>query len=333
MNKREKVLSILNRKNEGTCASWIGNPDEKTLEIYNKELNLTSLDELQLHFDDDCRWLHVDRFYNDGKHNKLFYFGGKEHSLEVRALADIETVEEIEALDFGDIKHFDFAPAGRMMEKWQDKAVFSGLWSPFFHDMADLLGMEEYFVKMYTHPEVIEAITEKIVDIYVAANERYFQEYGDKFDTFFFGNDFGTQIDTLISIDSFKKFVLPSFKRLINIAKKYDKKVILHSCGAISKVIPLIIDAGIDGLHPIQAKAAGMDAKTLQREFGKDVAFMGGIDTQDLLVNASPQEIYDEVMRLRDIFGGNFIASPSHEAILPNVSLKNFEAMVKAIKA
>ena len=74
-----------------------------------------------------------------------------------------------------------------------------------------------------------------------------------------------------------------------------------------------------------------MDAKTLYREFGKDLAFMGGVDTQELLVNGKPQEIYDEVMRLRDVFKNNFIVSPSHEAVLPDVPLENIEAMFKAV--
>ena len=57
-----------------------------------------------------------------------------------------------------------------------------------------------------------------------------------------------------------------------------------------------------------------------------DPAEVGGIDTQDLLVNASPQEIKDEVRRLKDVFGENLVVSPSHEAVLPNVPLKNIEA-------
>ena len=59
---------------------------------------------------------------------------------------------------------------------------------------------------------------------------------------------------------------------------------------------------------------------------------MGGVDTQQLLVSKSPPEVREEVLRLRGIFGDHFIVSPSHEALLPNVSFENVLAMSKAAK-
>jgi len=332
MTKRERINSILNLKGGGgKCGSWIGHPDPATLEIYTKALSVDSFEDLQNHFDDDCRWTGIwydcapggGGWFNFGEH--------KGNGMDGCQLAHIETVAEVDALPILDPKTFDFSNLLKRIDGLQDLAVFTGSWSCFFHDMAHFFGMEEYFVKMYTHPEVIEAVTNRIVDFYVELNDAFFTELGDRGDILFFGNDFGTQLDIFVSLECFEKFIMPGFRKIINGAKKHNKKVILHSCGAISKVIPTLIDAGIDGLHPLQAKAAGMDAVTLAREYGKDIAFMGGIDTQELLCNGKPQEVYDEVMRLRDVFGDNFIASPSHEAILPNVPLANVEAMFKAI--
>ena len=51
----------------------------------------------------------------------------------------------------------------------------------------------------------------------------------------------------------------------------------------VVKALPMIIDAGVEALHPIQAMAAGMDAERLARDFGNDLIFMGGVDTQRLL--------------------------------------------------
>ena len=114
--------------------------------------------------------------------------------------------------------------------------------------------------------------------------------------------------------------------------KKHGKVIMLHSCGSIYRVIPDLIDAGVDILHPIQAMAAHMDAETLAREFGRDLAFCGGVDTQDKLVNWSPEQIREEVLRLRDVFGGNLIVSASHEEILPNIPIENMIAMARAAK-
>ena len=105
----------------------------------------------------------------------------------------------------------------------------------------------------------------------------------------------------------------------------------LHSCGSVAKVIPDIIDAGIDGLHPIQALAAGMDAENLAEKFRDKIVFIGGVDTQVLLREGTAKQIKDDVKRLKRLFGNNFIVSPSHEAIMPDVPPENILAMHRAI--
>ena len=89
----------------------------------------------------------------------------------------------------------------------------------------------------------------------------------------------------------------------------------------------MLIDAGIDALHPLQAKANGMEAERLASEFGDELVFIGGVDTQDLLPFGTPQQVKNEVRRLKKAFGQRYVVSPSHEAILPNVSVENVIAM------
>ena len=159
----------------------------------------------------------------------------------------------------------------------------------------------------------------------------FFKGLGDRADVMFFGNDFGTQLDLFISPELFRKFVLPSFKRLIAVGKKYNKKIMLHSCGSIYRIIPDLIDAGVEILHPIQAQAAGMSADCL-KQYKNDLAFVGGIDAQTFFVNATPEEIKKEVHRVKSILGPNIVVSPSHEEILPNVPAANILAMAKAAR-
>ena len=330
---RENVLDIFNRKNTNLGAMWTGHPNDKTIPIYAKEWGIEESREAIYSFlDDDCRWIRPERgcfgvgiqpYYGmDAKHN----LGG------AGCLAGAETVRDVETMYPWDKEYkFDFTDVYAEIEKFSDKAIFTGMWCPFFHQMADFFGMENYFCMMYEAPEVIEAATEKIVDYYVAMNDAFFAGLGDRADIMFFGNDFGTQLDLFISPEMFRKFVLPSFKRLIAVGKKYNKKIMLHSCGSIYRIIPDLIDAGVDALHPIQAAAAGMSAKDLA-QYKNDIAFVGGIDAQTFFVNATPQQIADEVKRVRELLGPNFVVSPSHEEILPNVPAANVLAMAKAAK-
>ena len=82
----------------------------------------------------------------------------------------------------------------------------------------------------------------------------------------------------MISIEMFNKFIRPGLEKNIAIAKKYNKKVMLHSCGSVANLIPYFIDMGVDALHPLQAKAAMMSAEDLSREFKGKISFLGGIE-------------------------------------------------------
>jgi uroporphyrinogen decarboxylase len=130
-----------------------------------------------------------------------------------------------------------------------------------------------------------------------------------------------------------ERFIMPYYERLIRQIKSYGLKVVVHSCGSIDRIIPRLIEAGIEGLHPLQARAAHMDADNLARKYKGKIAFIGGVDTQDLLPFGSVEEVYAEVLRLRKAFGNSFIVSPSHEALLPNVSPEKVIAMRDAARA
>jgi uroporphyrinogen decarboxylase len=194
----------------------------------------------------------------------------------------------------------------------------------------DLFGMESYMINMYANPKLVHDVTDHVCEFYYEANERFYAEAGDLIDGFFFGNDFGTQLDLICGPTQFDEFILPWFGKFTKQAHDHGYQVILHSCGAIHAVIDRLIDLNVNCLHPLQAKAKNMDAQTLARDFKGRIAFMGGIDTQDLLVNAAPDEIKADVRRVKKLLGPCLIVSPSHEALLPNVPPENIEAMAQA---
>ncbi len=72
-----------------------------------------------------------------------------------------------------------------------------------------------------------------------------------------------------------------------------------------------------------------MSAESLARDFGGRISFLGGIDTQDLLVNGTPADVRADVRRVKALLGPCLIVSPSHEAILPNVPPENVLAMAE----
>ena len=66
-----------------------------------------------------------------------------------------------------------------------------------------------------------------MVDFYLEANCRFFETAGDMVDGFFFGNDFGSQLDLLVGPEKFKEFIYPYFKKLTHLGHEYNYQVLL----------------------------------------------------------------------------------------------------------
>jgi len=329
MTSRERIRTIIAGKRADQTGFWLGNPHWETWPILHRYFGTTSEEELRQKLGDDFRWIQAGEYrHPDGKPMFNMMRQGPELSAP-GCFADCDSVVEVEDYDWPDINYLDFSGTIEALDSCGETYRASGLWSPFFHEVCDFFGMENYFTKMYTHPDVVHAVTRHIVDFYVEANRRFFRAAGNGVDGFFLGNDFGAQNTLLISPDLFREFVLPYLQRLIDVGKHFGHQIILHSCGSIYQAIPDLIASGIDALHPLQAKASRMDADTLASEFKGKVAFIGCVDTQELLVNGSPEEVKEEVNRLKETLGPSLVISPSHEALLPNVRPANVQAMAE----
>ncbi len=321
MNSRARIQRIIAGEKADRCGFWLGNPANDTWPILHKYFGTDDKEELRQRLGDDFRWVPAG-------------FGGfpihKSAHGEAGPFAEIEDPAAVEDYPWPDPEELDFSPILAQLSQLGDVYRASGLWTCFFHNIMDLFGIEAYMMKMLLNPAVVHAVTDRVCQFYYAANERFFQEADHLVDGFFFGNDFGTQLDLFCGPTQFDQFVMPWFRQFTDQGHRHGYQVILHSCGAIHKVIDRLIDARVDCLHPIQAKAANMDAHRLARDFGGKISFMGGIDTQDLLVHASPAEVRRDVERVREALSPRLIISPSHEAVLPNVPPANIQAMAEA---
>lgn len=330
MNRRDRIRAIIAGEPADRCGLWLGNPHPDTWPLLHQYFGTSTEEQLRQALNDDLRWIPAGVYKHPGGKPMFDVQRTGEELGAGGAFAGCEDVRQVEDFEWPNPDFLDFSEVLGTLREAGDVYRAGGFWCPFFHDVAEFFGMENYFIKMFTHPGVVHEVTKRVVDFYLQANARFFAAADGLIDAYFFGNDFGSQQNLLISPELFWEFIVPYFKKLIGLAHRQGLPVILHSCGSIYRIIPDLIELGVDGLHPLQAKAAGMDAETLAREFGGKIAFMGGIDTQDLLVNGSPEQVREDVRRVKRLLGPNLIVSPSHEAVLPNVPPENIRAMAEA---
>jgi uroporphyrinogen decarboxylase len=239
-----------------------------------------------------------------------------------------QTVEELEKCKFPNPDHFDCSNIEALCDKYSQYAVMGGAWSPVFCTASALIGMQNLMIKMYDDPDYARLFLEKITDFFYVQSVRTFEAAKGKMDIFFMGDDYGTQLDLMMSAEMWNEFYAQPLKRLFDLGKDFGLKVMLHSCGSVNKIIPRLIELGMDALDPIQVRAAGMKPEDLKSQFGDHITFHGGIDTQHLLPFETADVVRAETRRLIEIFGkgGGYILAPSQE-FLPDISNENILAM------
>jgi len=329
VNSRERIRTIISGRAADRVGFWLGNPHADTWPIYHRYFGTSTEEALRRRLGDDFRWIPAG-VYRHPQGKGLFEIPGKVSHGHPGPFAHARSAADLDAYDWPRLDYLDFAEVLHALRSAGDHYRASGFWTPFYHNVMDLFGMETYLVNMYENPELVHAVTDCVCEFYYQANERFFAAAGDLVDGFFFGNDFGTQRDLICGPAQFDAFVMPWFRRFTEQGHRHGYQVILHSCGSIYRVIDRLIDVGVDCLHPLQALARDMDAGTLSRQFKGRIAFLGGIDTQQLLVHGTPEEVKADVRRVKALLGPCLIVSPSHEALLPNVPPENVLAMAEA---
>lgn len=202
-----------------------------------------------------------------------------------------------------------------------------------FEQACMVRGYAEFCIDLCWDPKFAEALLDKVLETDLALWDVYLNEVGDYVQVVAQGDDVAMQTGTYISPEMYRKFIKPRHRKLFDfIHSKTKAKIFYHVCGSVYDIIPDLIEVGVDILNPVQRSAAKMDIVKLKREFGKSLTFWGGgIDIQQFLPFATPQEIEDEVKRTIEIMapGGGFVFMASHN-IQADVTPDRIEAMYQA---
>ncbi len=226
----------------------------------------------------------------------------------ITAPAQLDAYEAL--LDRWDFSYVYDEPLAQLAQRAQrqyqatQRAVVS-LWRMHYLQAGMLLrGYEQFLVDLMTNRDLTHAIMSRLHQAYLRRVDAFLDAFGPWFDIVFLTDDLGTQQTAMISPRVYREMIFPYTAELVGRIKAAGKKVIMHSCGAVSAFIPSLIEMGVDALNPVQVSAAGMNPADLVRQFGKDIAFWGGgCDTQHALNAADSQVVRDDVRRRLREFG------------------------------
>lgn len=180
-----------------------------------------------------------------------------------------------------DITRVDWVTARANYQRWREEGryiVFSA--ASGYDQTQQLIRSEHLLLTMAEDPEFIADIVMTIARMIIAAFEML-TAYGFEFDALWTYNDMGYRNASLFSPEMYRAIIQPADRRLWDMAHHHGAQTILHSCGRVSGLIPVLLETGLDCLQPLEVKA-GMDPIAIKREYGDRLAIFGGIDTRAL---------------------------------------------------
>jgi uroporphyrinogen decarboxylase len=195
-------------------------------------------------------------------------------------------------------------------------------------------GFENYLTYLAAEREMTEYYLDRMTDAYIGVLDAYLGRVGDYIQVIQFNDDYGTQQTTLISPAMFREVMKPKHAKIHSFvkSKRPELKIFFHCCGAISTLIPDLIDTGIDILNPVQLSAAGMDPAFLKKEYGGHLVFWGGAcSTQTVMTFGTTEDVRRQAKEMTEIFapGGGFVFCQDHN-IQHNVPPENIAALYQA---
>lgn len=195
-------------------------------------------------------------------------------------------------------------------------------WMPRF-----LLDNEPHLYAYYDEPDMLKDIAQFMVDVYK-------EQLGEIFKIItpslvFFEEDLSGKNGPLISASIFDEFIAPYYQQIIPFLKERGvSNVFMDTDGDFTILIPSIMNAGLDGLLPVDVNA-GVDIVEVRKQY-PTLKFFGGFNK--LCITKGRDAIEAELERLTPVIRqGGCIICTDHQAA-PHTSLEDYRYYVKRLK-
>jgi len=247
-------------------------------------------------------------------------------------LRQFQSPAELETFPWPTAEMWDYSGISQALDDHAAKAT-DGHSRGFFEIAHFMRGMDAFLMDLAADPEMACAIMDRIIGHLLERARRMLQNGAGRYAVFEYNDDVASQRGLMISPEMWRRHVKPRLAKFCDLYHAFGAKVRYHSCGAVRAIIPDLIEIGVDILNPVQSLAAGMDPFELKCEFGRELTFHGGVDIQDFLIHATPQQVSDHTRRLIDVVGkdGGFILAGSH-VIQADTPVANVVALFETAK-
>lgn len=224
-------------------------------------------------------------------------------------LADVNTVDELERFPFPDVtapECHEHLPEAVRAARRDEFAVVGQMSQTTLETAYEMRGMERLFVDFHERPDYVRALFGHIAERR-RFQARCFAEAG--VDVLRIGDDIATQRALLVSPGTYRKWIKPFHADAIAAARQVNPRidVLYHSDGALTALLPDLLDAGVTAINPVQPEA--MPPRQIKEAFGDRLTLWGCCGSQSVYAFGSEDDVLENVrMLMRTVArGGGFV--------------------------
>ncbi len=239
----------------------------------------------------------------------------------------ISNLEDFEKYNFPLKNEIDYSRFEIVKSSLPEGMGIIGQYGDIYTMVWELMGFETFAMSVYTDPELIKLLFEKVGNLVVSMYETMADI--DEVGCFWYSDDIAYASGLMMHPDFFREYLFPFIKRIGDLAGKRGIPFIYHSDGVLFDVLDELINMGVTALHPIEPKS--MDIKDLANRFGNRLSFCGGIEL-DMLSRGSRIEVEMETNKYIENVGKNYSwCAGSSNSIPEYVKVENYISMVKTV--
>ncbi len=358
MDSRDRVLLALEHKEPDRVPIDYWATSEVNAKLL-KHFGFSSQEQLLQHFDVDFRYIEGPKYIGPGHTTRPDglqedHFGVTRRSVSygegARAgtysevvrypLEKATSVDEIESYaKWPRPEHFDYECVRQQAAEARETGKVVVFMGDRLNRCAQLKpamyvrGVEQILMDVVANTEIAKTIFRKIADFYSEYARRTLQAAGGNVDIFFTGDDFGTQDNTFLPVDTWRNLLGEGFRRFVDIGHEFGCKVAHHTCGCVSPLLDDLIECGLDILNPLQPDCSQMDYQEIKQKYGDRICFHGGISIQKTMPYGSPEDVRNEVKdRVEKLAGdGGYIFCTAHN-IQADTPIENIITLFEAYR-
>lgn len=249
-----------------------------------------------------------------------------------RPLSGIESIAELAEYVFPDLSNPKrHAGLSKQVKKWHSQGVAVAgapphLGGELFEMAMRLRGFGNFMADLVQRKELAHYLLDQLTAMLIE-NGLILARTG--IDVLLLDDDIAMPTGLMISPDTWREFFKPRLANVIQIVKEEspDLLIFYHSDGDFTRLIPELVEIGVDVINPVQPDC--MDAAAIKKVFGDRLAIWGAVGTADLWDHGTPDQIRREVrLRVKTLGPEGLLLCPAYD-----IDFSPFENIVAFVEA